>query len=408
MKILYVSQHFPPETGAAQGRAFDMAKNLMKRDNDVTVLTAFPNYPIGKIYPSYQGKIFMNETVEGIQVKRSFILPDSKAGVIVRLLNYFSFFFSSIIAGMFTKKHEVVLATSPQLFVGLAGYIISRFHGAKFVLEIRDLWVDFAELLGQFRNKRILNLARKLENFLYKKADKIVTVTHGYKEHLVKSGIDANKIEVVTNGIDEDFFKPNSIDISVRKKYNLKDKFVILYAGNLGAAQGLDVIPEAAEKLKDIPEIVFLVVGEGVEKEKLVNEINSRNLDNIILEKGQTKDGILSFYNGADASLICLKKHPLFDITLPSKIFDSLAMAKPILIGVGGEGKDIITAAEAGVPFEPENSTSLVNAIMTLYNKRKDLAQMGAKGRNYALANYTRQELAKKLESVLISSMSKV
>ena len=184
MHILYITQHFPPETGAAQGRAYEMAKNLVKLGNEVTIVTGMPNYPEGEIYKEYKGKIFDEEKIDGINVIRTFLIPDNKNNTIIRILNYISFLLSSIIGGLFVKDVDIVYATSPQLFVGLSGYILSLFKRAKFVLEIRDLWVDFAVHLDQLQNKVLIKIARGIENFLYKKSNKLIVVTEGFKEKI--------------------------------------------------------------------------------------------------------------------------------------------------------------------------------------------------------------------------------
>lgn len=403
MKILYISQHFPPETGAAQARAYDMAKNLVKLGNDVTVITGFPNYPTGIIPKKYRGKLFDKEAIDNIKVIRTFLIPDTKSSTLRRLANYLSFMISSIIGGFSFKKYDIVYATSPQLFVGVSGLIFSKLHRAKFVFEVRDLWVDFAEALNQIKNKNILKLGRRLERYLYNKADLIITVTNGYKEHLIKQEIDKDKIEVVTNGVDVDFYKPSNRNVEeLRDKYNLKDKFVILFAGNIGAAQGLDAVLDAAKKLEDYNDIVFMFVGEGVEKEKLMEKAENMQLSNVIFEKGQPKSKIIDYHNMSDATLVSLKKFELFNITLPSKTFDALAIGKPVLIGVDGEAREIIEKADAGLFFEPENGESLANCVLKLYNK-KDLCQkFGANARLYAEKYFTREHLAEKLNESLL------
>ncbi|WP_138419844.1 UDP-N-acetylglucosamine 2-epimerase [Aquibacillus sediminis] len=406
MKILYVSQHFPPETGAAQGRAYDMCKNLVKLGHDVTVVTGLPNYPTGKIPKKYKGKLQYREKIDGINVIRTFLVPDTKSGALKRLMNYFSFMFSSMISGaLFVRKPDVVIATSPQLFVGFSGYVLSKIHRSKFVFEVRDLWVDFAEGLGEFKNKKLLRMAKELERFLYYKADSIVTVTKGYKQHLIDhEGIFENKIEVVTNGVEVDKFNPIKSETEkdvLKKEHNFNDKFVVLYAGNLGAAQGLDVVIDSAHILRNKKDIVFLMIGEGVEKVRLKEKKEELDLKNVIFEDGKTKDEIQEYYNMADASLVSLKSFSLFDITLPSKIFDSMAMAKPVLIGVNGEGRKIIEKANAGIYFESENGKELANGVINLYENPNMKKQMGVNARNYAIKKFARDVLASRLDKSL-------
>lgn len=340
--------------------------------------------------------------MKGINVIRTFIIPDTKSSSLRRLTNYFSFMFSSIIGGLSFKKYDIVYATSPHLFIGVSGYILSRLYRAKFVFEVRDLWVDFAEGLGQFNNKFFLNLARKLERFFYKKADLIITVTNGFKDLLMDQGIPEEKIEVITNGTDVEFYKPGNDKKNLRERYGLQQKFVILYAGNIGVAQGLDVVIDAADRLRNNKDIVFMLVGEGVEKERLKQKIDRYRLSNIIIEDGQTRQNIINYYNMADATLVCLKKYELFSITLPSKIFDALAVGKPILIGVDGEAREIVEGTKSGIYFEPGSGASLKDAILKLYNDRNICDIMGRNARNCAEKFYNRFKLTIKLNELLM------
>ncbi|MFV8826382.1 glycosyltransferase family 4 protein [Alkalihalobacterium sp. APHAB7] len=395
MKMIYISQHFPPEIGAAQGRAYDMSKNLVKQGNEVTVLTTFPNDRTCR-------KVYQTENVDGIHVKRSFRIKDKKSSAKNRLANYFSFMLSSILSGMFTKKPDVVYATSPQLFVGVAGYVLSRFHRAKFAFEVRDLWVDFAEVLSQFNNKKLLNLARKLEMFLYKKADIIITVTEGYKEKLIEKGIPADKIEVITNGVDPDTLPDNKEASNIKEKYNIQDQFLILFAGNIGAAQGLEVVIEAAAELKNTNKpVVFMLIGNGVEKKHLQEKATELQLENVIFVDGMKRSELIQYYQAADVCLVSLKKHPLFEITIPSKVFDCMGMNVPLLLGVDGEARRIVETNHAGVYFEPENSDDLVHKVNTIIDQQEVLMEMRKHIRQAVLTKYNRQRLAEKLSSLL-------
>jgi glycosyltransferase involved in cell wall biosynthesis len=407
MKILYISQHFPPETGAAQARAYDMAKNLVRLGNRVTVITGFPNFPTGIIPKEFRKKLFKKEFIDNIEVIRTFLIPDTKSSSMRRLANYFSFMISSIFGGFSFKKYDIVYATSPQLFVGLSGFILSKLHRAKFVFEVRDLWVDFAEALNQIKNRRLLKLGKNLERFLYKKADLIITVTKGYKEHLVAQGVGNDKIDVVTNGVDIDFYKPSNKNVrELRDQYNLMGKFVVLFAGNIGAAQGLDVVIDAAENLQNYKDIKFLFVGEGVKKENLKEKAEKMGLSNIIFEDAKPKSKIVDYHNMADVTLVSLKKFELFNITLPSKTFDALAIGKPVLIGVDGEAREIIESAEAGLFFEPGNCDSLVNCVLKLYKDKELCNKFGMNARMYAEKHFTREQLARQLNESLTRIIS--
>ncbi|MBZ5750841.1 glycosyltransferase family 4 protein [Metabacillus rhizolycopersici] len=392
MKIIYITQHFPPEIGAAQGRAYDMSSNLSKLGHDLHVLTTFPNSQPTK-------KVFKKEKVNNLSVYRSFRIRDTKTSTVRRLANYLSFMISSCLSGLFVKKVDIVYATSPQLFQGVTGYFLSRIHRAKFVFEIRDLWVDFAELLGQFKNKKLLNLARKLENFLYNKADHIIVVTHGYKKRLIDLGIKEDKITVIPNGVN-----PSSLNQlvtnhtnSVKQQYAIEDKFLVLYAGNIGAAQGLDTIISAAEQLKHDPSIVFMFIGGGVEKQTLMERARTLQLSNVIFIDSKKKEELASYYDAADIGIVSLKKHPLFEITIPSKVFDYMSMSIPVLIGVDGEAREIVEKHHAGFYFEPENPTDFIRSLKHAQNNPNVLKEIELNVKQELLQSFNRETQAKEL-----------
>lgn len=392
MKIVYITQHFPPEIGAAQGRAYDMSSNLSKLGHDLHVLTTFPNsQPINKV--------FEKEKVNNLTVYRSFRIRDTKTSTIRRLANYLSFMLSTCLSGVFVTKPDIVYATSPQLFQGVTGYFLSRVHRAKFVFEIRDLWVDFAELLGQLKNKKLLNLARKLEKFLYKKADHIIVVTHGYKKRLIDLGIKEDKITVIPNGVN-----PSSLNQlvtnhtnSVKQQYAIEDKFLVLYAGNIGAAQGLDTIISAAEQLKHDPSIVFMFIGGGVEKQTLMERARNLQLSNVLFIDSKKKEELASYYDAADIGIVSLKKHPLFEITIPSKVFDYMSMSIPVLIGVDGEAREIVEKHHAGFYFEPENPTDFIRSLKYAQNNPDVLKEIELNVKHELLQSFNRETQAKEL-----------
>lgn len=396
MKVLYISQHFPPEIGAAQARAFDMAMNLQNEGCDVSVVTAFPNHTASR-------KLFKKENHSGLKVFRTFVVQDTKKSSLRRMMNYLTFMVSSIIGGLLVRKPKVIYATTPQLFSGVSGYVLSRLKRAKFVLEVRDLWVDFAEILKQINNKHMLKLAKKLEGFLFNKADHIIVVTHGYKRYLVERGIAPEKIDVITNGVDPsktEAINPES-GRAVREEYGLEDKFILLYAGNLGVAQGLETVLEAAERLKNTPSITFILIGEGAEKQRLLDFKQEKDLHNVLILDSRAKHELEGFYSAADLCLVMLKNHPLFEITIPSKLFDCLAMNKPVLLGVGGESKEIVENLNAGLYFEPENAASLTDVVVQAANDPSILRALEKDIRNKMLLTYNRQKLSKNLAELL-------
>lgn len=396
MHIVYLTQNFPPEIGAAPSRAYDMSKNLSNQGHEVTVLTGFPNNK-----PKQTKRLFENSKVGRVKVKRSFVVRDTKKSSLKRLSSYFSFLVSSFLSGLFVKKPDVIFATTPPLFVGVTGYLLSRIFRVEFVIEVRDLWVDFAEVLNQMNNTLLLRAARRLEYFLYRRADKIITVTDGYRARLIKNGISPDKIETVKNGVNPD---PGHsiIEEDVRSKYNLNGKFVVLYAGNIGAAQGLEVVIQAAEILRDYDNIEFLFVGEGIEKEDLMMKAERMRLSNVTFVESQNKENIKNYYHAADMCLVSLKKHQLFDITIPSKVFDCISMNKPILLGVKGEAKKVVEELNAGLYFEPENPVDLAEKVELAAHHPEVIENLEKDMRGKMLHLYNREKLSHHLGEILM------
>ncbi len=400
MRILYISKHFPPEVGAAQARAYDTVKYLSQLGNDVTVMTGFPNVS-GTVPSKYRGRILLKEHIDGVKVIRTFEIMDTKKTAAIRMLSYLSFMFSSIFFGISFKKYDVVYATSPPLFVGISGYVLSRLYRARLVFEVRDMWVDFAQGLGMIKNKWILKIARGLESFLYSKAWLIITVTEGFRKRLIDKGVSELKIKTVTNGTDIQWCKSDVDGHELRSRYLLEGKFIILYAGNIGLAQGLEVVIDAAYHLAFCQDIVVVIVGEGVEKEKLQKRAYELNIKNIIFENQQPREDIVKYYRMCDALLVCLKKFYLSNITIPSKLFDALAVGKPILLGVEGEAREIVEKAEAGVYFDQCDGRELARMIISLFRDPKRCEQIGRNAARYARENFMRKDLVKKLNEYL-------
>lgn len=397
MKIIYITQHFPPEIGAAPGRAFEMSSNLAELGHDLHILTSFPNNTTSSTF-------FKKEKMDNLNVYRSYQVKDRKSSSLNRLFNYFSFSLTSFISGLFIKKPDIIYATSPQLFQAFTGLILSKFHRSKFVFEVRDLWVDFAEVLGQFKNKKLLSLARKLERFLYEQADEIVVVTEGYKQKLIELGISDQKIIVIPNGVNPTDIKKPELSIDIRSQYSIPwDSYLIIYTGNMGAAQDLSTVVDAAAILQEKDSsLFFLFIGEGVEKHKLMKTASDNNLQNIRFLKSKPKKELESIYAEADLGIVCLKENPLFRITIPSKIFDYMAMGVPTLVGVDGETRRIVEKSQSGFYYKPEDIQSFIEAVIKA-RQSKVLPEMRESMRETLLKDYNRKSLAKKLSETFLN-----
>jgi glycosyltransferase involved in cell wall biosynthesis len=402
MKILFLTQYCPPEVGAPQNRIFEFAKQLKFFGHDVTILTAMPNYPKGEIFEEYIGKKIVIEELEGIKIVRTSIYATKEKTFIKRLRNYLSFTFSSLIVGpKYIDEQDVVITESPPIFLGWSGYRIAKKKKAKFVFNISDLWPESAVKLGVLNNKMLIKMSTWLEEFCYKKADAVTCQTKGIVDNILNRGFDKNKIHLITNGVDTEFFKKENRSEEFRKELGIENKFALCYAGILGLAQGLEVVVEAAELMKENDNIRVVFVGAGPEKDMLINMVAEKNLKNVIFVPVQPKSMMPKIVASMDAAIIPLKKLDLFKGALPSKLYETLASEVPIVLAVQGEAEVLINNAKAGIVVEPENAKVIAEATLKLYNNEELRMEMGRNGRDYVINNYSRNVITKKLEDIL-------
>lgn len=395
MRILILTQYFPPETGAPQNRLGDLALRLKAKGVKVDVFTAMPNYPKMEVYDGYKGKLFMRDEWQGLRVFRSWIYVSKKRGVIARLLNYFSFTFSSLFFGLFALgRYDYIVCESPPLFTGISAYLLCKAKRAKLIFNVSDLWPESAEKLGIITNKSLLGIATKLEEFLYRKSVLIPVQTQGIRDN-IKQRFPNKNVYWLPNGVDTGFWKPEAYDTSWRSKngYTQTD-FLVVYAGIIGHAQGLDVVLEAAAILKNNPSIKFILVGDGPEKARLDNLKATMQLSNVHFTGAVNKADMPYIIQAANAAVVPLKKLDLFLGAIPSKIFENLAFEKPLLLGVDGEARQLfINEAKAGLYFEPENASELAHQTNYLAENLQQAAAFGKNGREYALQYFDRQTI---------------
>ncbi|RKY68169.1 MAG: glycosyltransferase WbuB [Candidatus Latescibacterota bacterium] len=401
MKILFITQYFHPEVGAASARITDLAKELASLGHCVTVVAEFPNYPTGKLAKEYRWRLHRWEKLGPLHILRTFVIVSKRRNFFQRMALYISFMCSSILGGLFVPRFDVVIATSPPLFVGLCGYVVGRLRGAKFVFDVRDLWPESAVVLGELKNRWARRLAERLERMLYRKADRITVVVPGFRSKIEARSGQKNKIEEITNGVDAEVFVPDVRADLHRKRWNLEDKFVVLFSGNHGLAQGLFSVMEAAESLRDYRDIVFLFVGEGVEKEALLRRKWERSLDRTIFLEAQPHSRMPSIISMSDVCLVPLKKNDLFRNALPSKMFEYMVCGRPIILSIRGEAEILIREAKAGIPVEPENAGEIAGAVLKLYTEKSLRRTLGGNGREYVVQKFSRKQIAQKLEGLL-------
>lgn len=385
-----LTQYFPPETGAAQVRLFEVAKAIRDQGHQIEVITAFPNYPTGVIPPEYQGKFYMREELDGIPVHRTWIYPVQRGKFWKRLLNYFSFVFSAFYGVLKAGKADYVFVESPPLFIGFTTLFTKWVKGAKVIFNVSDLWPESAVSLELVTNKQLIAMAESLERTMYKSSWKISTQTEGIIESLKSRGIPGEKIVFLPNGVDPDLFTPHEPDPELVEKLKLQGKYIILYAGTMGYAHGLEVALQAAELLeKSESDIVFLFVGDGSEKPRLEEMAREKQLSNVRWVDFQPITEMHRYYSLSNLNLSTLRRYKLSEGVRPSKVFPGLASAKPLIYVGEGEGARIVEESGGGVVIPPEEPERLVQAILGLKMDPECCQAMGAKGREFVSKHYS-------------------
>ena len=406
MKILYVSQYFPPEMGAPAARVAELSRHWAKVGHAVTVLTGFPNHPTGVVPEEYRRKfrrLVMRESIDGTDVVRSWLLPFPNGKAYERMLNYSSFCVSAATTGMFIARPDVLIATSPQLLVGIAGWWLSRIKRVPFVFEVRDLWPESLAAVGVGGSGSVLNRALgAVAGFLYKRADHIVVVAPAFVDQLVKNwGVPRDKISVVENGVETELFAPLD-SREVRRKLGIENRFVVLYAGTMGLAHGLDTVLDAASQLQaTFPEALFFMIGEGADKERVMRLAEQRRLSNIRWIGQQPRENMPQLISAADVCLVLLKKTELFKTVIPTKLLEFMSCGRPVILGVDGQAREILEQANAGLFVEPENSGDLSQTIEQLASNTALRAAFGQNGRRYIVERFSRHQTASTYVRVL-------
>jgi len=400
VRILFLTENFPPETNAAATRVYERALYWIRWGHQVTVITSAPNFPHGRLFEGYRNCWHQVEFMDGIRVVRVKTYIAANTGVIRRSLDFLSFMVTSFFAGLAEPKPDVVAATSPQFFAAVSGWAVGGVRGIPFVFELGDLWPTSISAVGAMENGLMLRLVEQFEMFLYRRSAAVAALTHSFKRNLVRRGIDAQKIYVVLNGVDLDRYGPRPRDFEISEKWGLTGKFVIGYAGTLGMAHGLMNVLNAAEHLLDENNIRFLLVGPGAERQMLINEAEVRALSNIVFLPPQPKEKMPSVWSLCNVALVHLKESPAFSEVIPSKLFEAMAMGLPILLATPeGEASAIVKETGSGLWVPPEQSQALADAVRLLASDKEELKTLG----NAALAaapDYSREKQAREMIDV--------
>ncbi len=397
MRILFFSDNFFPETNAAASRVYEKAKIWTKTGHQITIITSFPNFPEGRIFQGYKNKWYQVKMMDNLRIVRvkTFISPNR--GVFLRTIDFISFMITGTVAGIFQEKPDIVLASSPQFFTAVTGYLVSLIRRCPLGLEIADLWPESIKAVNAIKSHGLLNFLERIELFLYRKAKFIVTLTESFKTNIVNRGIESKKVFTVINGVDTLFFsKISQKNHGLEEDLELKDKFVIGYIGTMGMSHGLDHVIEVARFLENEKNkrIHFLFVGGGAEKEKLIELSKRFSLSNVTFVDRQSKDRIIDYWSLCDLALVHLKNHPTFSEVIPSKIFEAMALGLPIIYcGPESDGSRIVTGEKVGVHVESSSPEFLKKAIEDL-SENKDLMKTFSDRAGEAVLKYTRKKQA--------------
>jgi glycosyltransferase involved in cell wall biosynthesis len=406
MKILILSQWYPPEPDHVVS---GLAESLRDFGHDVAVLTGYPNYPSGKIYPGYRLRVRHQETIRGVPVYRVPLYPDHGESGVKRCINYLSFAASAACIGPWqVPRPDVIHAYHPPLTIGCPAWVLSQRFRVPFTYEIQDMWPETLSSTGMLSNRPILGMIGSAAKWVYRRAAAIRVISPGFRENLLNKGVAAEKIHVIPNWADTELFHPDAPDPELARSLGLTDRFNVMYAGNVGPAQNLETLLAAAALLKDLCRVQFVIVGDGTDLPRLRELARQRSLEDVRFLGRLPEDAMSKLYASADALLVHLRDDPLFRITIPHKILSYMACGKPVVGAVAGDAADVIRTAKAGLTCPPDNPQALAEAVRQLYTMSlADREIMGENGRRFVCTSFRREHLVEQvahmLESVVLA-----
>lgn len=397
MRVLFITQYFPPEVGAAQNRLSDLAKRLASLGHGVTVLTAMPNYPRGEVFVEYRGKLVVEEQQGLLRVVRTWIYATKSKSFVCRLANYFSFVFTSFLGAITkVKPQDIVVVESPPLFLGISGVIVSWLWRSKLVFNVSDLWPKSAVDLKILNNRTLIRLSTLLEEFIYRRASLITGQTQGIISNIQQRV--STPVLLYTNGYDPEELCGRAARDQTRQEFGLTpNQFLAGFLGLHGLVYDLDSVLLAAEKLSSYPDILFVLFGDGPEKLRLQEAAKEKRLRNVRFFASQPKHRMPHIVHALDITIAALKPCDLFKGTLPAKLFESMGAGVPVVFAVEGEAKDLVERAGGGICVTPQDVDALAQAVLLLRD-RPDLRQdMGRRGQQFIVANYDRRVIAERV-----------
>ncbi|HEU4428952.1 MAG TPA: glycosyltransferase family 4 protein [Myxococcota bacterium] len=392
MRILFLTHYYPPEVNAPANRVHEHARAWVNRGHEVTVITGVPNHPRGELFAGYQNRWLQEERIDGVRVLRTWMYVTANEGFVRRTANYVAFMLTAILASFRAERPDVVVATSPQFFCGIAGAVVGALKRRPFVLEVRDLWPESIVALGQLRRGSLpARLLERVERWLYRRARGVVVVTRAFARHIARAGVPERNIALVYNGIDGDMWRPRTASPALLARHGIGGEFRVGYVGTLGLAHGLMTVLEAAQKLAD-PSVHFVFVGDGADRARVEQEAKQRGLANVhftgLLPRSEVPDWLASL----DVLLVMLRDLPVFETVIPSKLFEFAAMERPVILSAPhGEVREMVESAGAGVAIDAEDAAQLASAIDALRREPERARALGARARAWAESGFRRE-----------------
>jgi len=400
MRILLLSQWYLPEPAY---NIHELAQTLAEHGHDVTVLTGFPNYPTGKIYSGYRIYPWQKEKFDDVQVVRVPLFPEHSQSGLLRACNYISLAISISLLGFWlVPKPDIMFVYHPPLTLGIPAWILSRLWRIPFVFQIQDMWPETLAATGMLNNSMILEGIQRFANLIYRKANLIFVISPGFRRNLLSKNVPDEKIRVVSNWVDTEFYYPAQRDEQLAKALGLDGYFNIMFAGNIGEAQGLDTVIEAAKRLTDLPKIQFVIIGDGTARSALEQLKTEYQLNNILFLGRYVGEKMSTLYALADVLLIHLKDDPLFRMTIPHKTFAYMASGKPIIAALSGDAADVVISAGCGLTCNSEDPVAMADLVRQFYEMPiEDREALGQIARDMVCTSYNREALISQIENSL-------
>jgi glycosyltransferase involved in cell wall biosynthesis len=398
MRLLVISQYYRPEPAP---KPSDLAEGLARRGHTVKVVTTLPNYPSGRLYPGFRSRAVTREQLDGVPVTRVWSFPYHGRSTIRRFVNYGTGMIALVIGATLAGPADVIYAYHPPLSTGIAAWIIGRMKRARIVYDVQDIWPDSAVLAGMLSDGWLVRLMKAVERFVYRRAAHIIVSTEGARLNLIAKGVSPDRVSVGAHWIDQRLFEDADRVAPIRATHDLHDRFLVMFAGNIGVVQGLDVVLDAAAQLVET-RIVFVLVGDGTDLDRLRHRVDALRLDNVVFLGRQPMDSMPPILRTADALLVHLKDHDVMELVIPTKTIAYLASGRPIVAAVRGPAAALVERARAGITVPPEDPAALASACRRLASMAEtEREQLGESGRRYLLAHHTLEGVLADYESVI-------